>query len=892
MPLQQIKSITDFNEKIRVIEEWTKCFWKNKDVDKMQIDYSRDPYYMLPCFPYPSAQSLHIGHSVGYIGADVSARFMRMTGKNVLQCFGFDALGLPGELGAILTGEHPEKITQRNIENMIKQVKDLGLMIDWDRKIITSDPNYYKWTQWIFQKFYEHFFDDAEIWKDNFGNTIKGRAKHISVLKQKLKSGDWSIDINQLPQPIKTSQSYTEEQINTAVDNVRLAYIADAPVNWCPKLGTVLSDEEVVNGRSERGNFPVIVTKQKQWMLRITKYAERLTEGFEQLNWPESTINMQKHWIGISEGMEIDFTTSKGVITVYTTRPDTILGATFIAASSSKYPNLKGFTGDYATHPITKKLIPIWVAEYVLEDYGTGYVMGVPAHDIRDFKFANEHSLPIIPVIKPTEDWLKAQNMTFNDYLKAPFKNEIYTGKGPIITPQGVIDYNDFLVPGRKKRTLKLRDWIFSRQRYWGEPFPLAHCPKTGKIYLFDESELPICLPHMTDFTSTEVEKVTTPLERCKEWINTKVDVINNKIKLSNTTNAKEMLMDANTMPNWAGSCWYYLRYLDPKCGNAIFSEEEYSYWTKNKGISKYAVVDTYIAGGEHAVLHYLYSRFWHKFLFDINVVENPEPYQTLIHQGLISAPSYFNPVKFQYVAPKDVELRGDTYYDKTNNEIVEVHKGKMGKSYKNGIECGEVTAKVGASVLRLYVMYMGPLTDPKDNWDDHAMIGMSRFLRHTYNATVVALDIKDSNLDKTHLYLLIKEVTEAYKKHTQAHIVIAKLIEFLNKNQLNKDEMIIFMKLLAPIAPHFAEYLYQQLAPGKSIFDTEWPTYKPIKQTKVPLLISFNGKFKKNISEVSINLSNKEIASLAGNLSTNFIIKRMDKQIIINFLIHNSRNY
>lgn len=865
------KSTTDFIAESHNIKAWVHHFWEANKTNTMRIDKSRQSYQVLPMFPYPSAYSLHIGHPVGYIGDDIHARFMRMNNRNVLHCFGFDAFGLPAEQYAIETGQHPEITTQKNIANMQNQIKELGFMIDWSREIVTSDPSYYKWTQWIFLKFYEHFFDPTEIWDDGFGNTIHGKAKHVSVLEEYLQTGKWSVNQLGIPVPVPSETKLTPDEISAAIDKARLAYLDSVPVNWCPDLGTVLANEEVIDGKSERGNFPVISKNQKQWVLRLTAYGERLSAGFDKLNWPESTVMMQKNWIGISKGMDIDFQTPKGVITIYTTRPDTILGVTFIAAGRSRYPHIDlqeggAFTGEYATHPMTNARIPIWVADYVIDDYGTGYVMGVPAHDARDFAFAHKYGLEIVSVLA--------------HQVSLP-----YTEHGDVITLQGIMQRDDFIatVPGRQKTTMRLRDWIFSRQRYWGEPFPVVHCPKTGKIYPIDESELPLILPDMTDFKPSMTQEITTPLQRCTQWMEVKVEIVNGKAKTRNidSSKAQTMLRDANTMPNWAGSCWYYLRYIDPRNNDAIFSDAEYDYWCSEVGKYRYCTVDTYVGGSEHAVLHFLYARFWHMFLFDIGVVKNPEPFNNVIHQGLVSAPSYFNPKTGHYIAPGSaIEIDGKYYCD---GDELEVHTGKMGKRYKNGIECGEITSKVGVGAFRLHLMYLGPLTESKHDFKEETIIGMVRFLRDIDD---MADNLANDRVNASDLNKLIYEVTKIYEDKIKYNTAIAKLIEFLNNHHLAKEDMIIFLQLLAPMEPHLTEYLYQKLQPGSSIFDSQWPKYDQniLDAMPVNLLINVNGKFKSAV-EISASLSDEEIIAIAGNRSAKWIIKRMEKQVMVNFL-------
>ncbi|MHC4674125.1 MAG: leucine--tRNA ligase, partial [Planctomycetota bacterium] len=637
--------------------KWQKYWEDNKTFRTAQpgdgnFDTGRTKFYVLDMFPYPSGAGLHVGHPLGYIATDIFARYLRMRGYNVLHPMGYDAFGLPAEQYAIEHGVPPRETTQKNIDNMRAQQKRLGLGYDWDREIATTDVEYYKWTQWIFLQMYNSWYDPD-----------RNAARPISELVHKLEQ-----------------EHLTPEERRVAIDNHSLAYMDEVPVNWCPALGTVLANEEVTNdGRSDRGNHPVYRRPLKQWMLRITAYADRLEKDLESVDWPEAIKLMQRNWIGRSEGADVDFALaddSSKVIRVYTTRPDTLFGATYMvlapehelvteittdeyqdavytyvqqASRKSEMDRTADtkektgvFSGAYAINPVNNDKIPIWVADYVMMGYGTGAIMAVPAHDTRDFEFAQKYQLPIIQVVMPpaNEDWrgyigdgIAVNSDKYDGLGTAEFKKQItqwLEGKG---LGQGAVNY-------------KLRDWLFSRQRYWGEPFPIVHDQETGATFALDESELPVELPDIDDYrpqASDDPEvPPAPPLGRVTEWVKVKGFVTEKgSVKLIKPgqmppadTELRTFHRELNTMPQWAGSCWYYLRYMDNKNSQALVEPQVEKYWMGPGDQKPTGGVDLYVGGAEHAVLHLLYARFWHKVLYDLGHVSTPEPFGRLFNQG------------------------------------------------------------------------------------------------------------------------------------------------------------------------------------------------------------------------------------------------------------------
>ncbi len=787
---------------------------------------SKPKYYVLDMFPYPSGAGLHVGHPEGYTASDIVSRYKRMKGFNVLHPIGWDAFGLPAEQYAVQTGTHPAITTQKNINNMRRQIQSLGFSYDYDREVDTTDINYYKWTQWIFLKFFNSYFDKTE---------------------QKAKP------IEQLPIPDGLSDAEKETYIN----DHRLAYEHEAPVNWCPALGTVLANEEVIGGVSERGGHPVVRKPMRQWMLRITDFAERLLDGLDDLDWSPSIKKLQFDWIGKSTGAEVDFKLDgrDDVIRVFTTRPDTLFGATYMVMApehplvdaittdehkdaieayqetASKKSDLDRtdlakdktgqFTGAYAINPVNGEKIPIWISDYVLISYGTGAIMAVPAHDERDFEFATTFELPIIQVVQPdnAEDaklceegkLCFAGNGTainsgeFTGMKTPEFKEKITAW----LTEQGL---------GEKAINYKLRDWLFSRQRYWGEPFPILHT-EDGRIVALDESELPLGLPEMEDYKPSETGE--PPLSKATDWVN---------ITLPDGTKARR---ETNTMPQWAGSCWYYLRYMDPKNPDAAVDFEKQKYWLP---------IDLYIGGAEHAVLHLLYSRFWHKLLFDLGYVTEPEPFKKLVNQGMILG---------------------------EDNQ-------KMSKSRGNVVNPDDVVRDYGADSMRLYEMFMGPLEAAKP-WSMNGVEGVHRFLQRVWRLVVhpetgeILESLQEIDADEETsrvLHQTIKKVTEDIEGFG-FNTAISQMMIFVNhmsKLDIRSQSAIeTFIRILSPFAPHLAEELWERLGHDQSLAYAEWPSFDAelVKEKEIELAVQIRGKTKDKIT-VAADATEEQIQQMA----------------------------
>ena len=746
---------------LKIEKKWQERWEKEKTFKTDGYDFSKPKYYVLDMFPYPSGAGLHVGHPEGYTATDIVARYKRMKGFNVLHPMGWDAFGLPAEQYAIKTGNHPGEFTYKNIATFKKQIKSLGLSYDWDREIATCDVDYYRWTQWIFTKLYE-----------------KG-----------------------------------------------LTYIDERPVNWCPELGTVLANEEVIDGKSERGGFPVVRKNMKQWVLKITAYAERLLNDLEGLDWPSATIEMQKNWIGKSEGVVIKFevVSTHDVFEVFTTRVDTLFGATYCVLAP-EHPLVKKittdkqkdevlayiekcasksdlertelnkdktgvFTGSYAINPINNKQIPIYIGDYVLASYGSGAVMAVPAHDQRDYEFAKKHNLEMIQVLEgdistaAMVDDAKHINSSFADGLNIADAKKV------------ICEYLEKINKGYKKVNYKLRDWLFSRQRYWGEPIPVVHM-EDGSLYCLNDSELPLQLPVLKDYKPTGNGE--SPLAHDDEWLNVFI-------------NGKKGRRETNIMPQWAGSCWYYIRYLDPHNDKCIADPKLIEHWLP---------VDLYIGGAEHAVLHLLYARFWHKVLFDLGIVKTKEPFQRLFHQGMILG---------------------------ENNE-------KMSKSRGNVINPDEIVEKYGADTLRMYEMFMGPL-EASLPWSTQNLEGSRRFLERVFRLFTddeyksKISEENDHSLDKIY-HRSVKKVSDDIE-NLQLNTAISQLMIFINEAYKAKtiylNYVLGFIKLIYPFAPHMAEELWEYYGHKESITYEPWPTYeeKFLVDDEVCVAIQVNGKLR-----------------------------------------------
>ncbi len=846
------------NYPFREIEEKWQSIWEKNEIYKVSEDPSKPKFYVLDMFPYPSGAGLHIGHPEGYTATDIVARYKRMKGYNVLHPMGFDAFGLPTERYCMVTGIHPKVATERNVNVFKRQLKMLGFSYDWSREINTTDPRYYKWTQWMFVLIYNSWFDEK-----------LNKARPIDELP--------------IPDDLKDPL-----EIEAYKDQHRLAYIANIPVNWCEELGTVLANEEVDEWR-EKG-YVVQRKPMRQWMIRITKYAERLLEGLDELDWPNSTKEMQKNWIGRSEGAEIEFPVvdTDDKIVVFTTRPDTVFGATYLVLAP-EHPIVKKITspdckpeveryidqtlmktdlerteltkektgvfiGAYALNPLTKQPIQIWISDYVLYHYGTGAIMAVPGHDERDHEFAKKFNLPIVQVVNPFDgDWNIDKNAYTEDGYNVNSENEEVSLNG-LPTPQAkkkIIEYLEHKRIGQRKIRYKLRDWLFSRQRYWGEPIPIIFF-EDGTKRALDLDELPLTLPEINDFKPSGTGE--SPLAKLDSWVN-----------FIDPKTGKKGRFETNTMPQWAGSCWYYLRFIDPHNDNWFCSPEKERYWMQPRG------VDLYVGGSEHAVLHLLYARFWHKVLYDYHYVSTPEPFYKLFHQGLI--------------------LGEDGR--------------KMSKSLGNVINPDDVVQKYGADSLRLFEMFLGPLQDTKP-WSTTGIEGISRFLNRVWRLFIeedgsVSKQIQNIELTSEQEYLLhstIKKVSEDIE-NLRFNTAISQMMIFVNEMYKYEIKPLLalekFLLCLAPFAPHITEEIWNRLGHTNTIFNESFPEYdegKAIKQ-EIEFVVQVNSKIRAKIM-IPINLPQAEVEKIAlqeSNVQKYINDKQIRKVIfvqdkLINFIV------
>ncbi|MCR6489534.1 leucine--tRNA ligase [Amycolatopsis sp. OK19-0408] len=862
-----------------------------------------DKLFVQDMFPYPSGSGLHVGHPLGFISTDVFARYHRMIGRNVLHTMGFDAFGLPAEQYAVQTGQHPRKTTEENIRTYLRQIRRLGLGHDERRRISTIDPEYYRWTQWIFLQIFNSWYD-----------TEAGGARPIAELEAAFADGS---------RPVPGGQDWTSLSAlerKKIIDDHRLVYISEAPVNWCPGLGTVLSNEEVTSeGRSERGNFPVFRRNLRQWMMRITAYADRLVDDLDLLDWPEKVKSMQRNWIGRSHGARVTFKTGEDAIEVFTTRPDTLFGATYMVLApehplvdkltSASWPadvdsrwtggastpaeaikeyrvaasrkseldrqenkeKTGVFTGAYATNPVNDKQIPIFVADYVLMGYGTGAIMAVPGQDVRDWEFAEKFGLDIVRTVQPSDG----------------FDGKAFTGDGPAIN-SGFLDGMD--VAEAKKTIIdwlaekgagtgtvqyKLRDWLFSRQRYWGEPFPVVY-DSDGEVHAVPESMLPIELPEVADYSPVTFDPEdrdsmpSSPLARATDWVEVELDL---------GDGVKKYRRDINTMPNWAGSCWYQLRYLDPTNAETFCAPENEQYWMGPRpgeyGADDTGGVDLYVGGVEHAVLHLLYSRFWHKVLFDLGHVTSKEPYRKLFNQGYIEAYAYTDS-RGVYVPAEQVEERDGKYF--FEGEEVTQEYGKMGKSLKNVVTPDEMAENYGADTFRFYEMAMGPLAMSRP-WATKDVVGAHRFLQRLWRLVVdettgeLRVSTEDaSEADRKALHKTVAGVREDYAE-MRFNTAGAKLIELNNhvtkvygaaaSTPRELAEPLVLM--LAPLAPHLAEELWHRLGHADSLVQGPFPVVdeKYLVEDSVEYPIQVNGKVRSRVT-VPASASQDEVQAAA----------------------------
>ncbi|MEW2580474.1 leucine--tRNA ligase [Streptomyces syringium] len=863
---------------------------------------ARPKKFIMDMFPYPSGAGLHVGHPLGYIATDVYARYHRMTGHNVLHTLGFDAFGLPAEQYAVQTGTHPRVSTEANIDNMKAQLRRLGLGHDKRRSFATIDPDYYKWTQWIFLQIFNSWYDeDAK------------KARPISELVAQFESGERAVDGG------RAWSELSEAERADVLGEYRLAYASDAPVNWCPGLGTVLANEEVTaDGRSERGNFPVFKSKLRQWNMRITAYADRLIDDLDALDWPEAIKLQQRNWIGRSEGARVAFQVAgrDEKITVFTTRPDTLFGATYMVlapehplvdtvvpaewpqgtkdawtggartpadavAAYRKQAQSKTdverqtegkdktgvFTGAYALNPLTGEQIPVFVADYVLMGYGTGAIMAVPGQDERDWEFATVFDLPIVRTVQPPEGW----------------EGEAYGGQGPAINSANAdIDLNGMDVDEAKRTVIahltergigegtinfRLRDWLFSRQRYWGEPFPIVY-DEAGVAHPLPESMLPLELPEVEDYSPRTFEpddadtSPETPLSRNEDWVNVELDL---------GDGVKRYRRETNTMPNWAGSCWYELRYLDPRNSEQLVSAEAEQYWMGPREGQPHGGVDLYVGGAEHAVLHLLYARFWSKVLFDLGHIASNEPFHKLYNQGMIQAFVYRDSRGIAVPAAEVEERDGKFFYQ---GEPVSRVLGKMGKSLKNAVTPDEICAEYGADTLRLYEMAMGPL-DVSRPWDTRAVVGQYRLLQrlwrnvideNTGEVTVVGAEPDEATLRALHKAIDGVGQDMANLRFNTAIAKVTELNNFVTKlPEVPRSVAERMVLLVAPLAPHIAEELWRKLGHSGSVVHEAFPVADPayLVDEAVTCVVQIKGKVKARL-EVPPAISDEELEKVA----------------------------
>ncbi|THC54274.1 leucine--tRNA ligase [Streptomyces sp. A1499] len=870
--------------------------------------------FIMDMFPYPSGAGLHVGHPLGYIATDVFARFQRMTGHNVLHTLGFDAFGLPAEQYAVQTGTHPRVSTEANIANMKAQLRALGLGHDKRRSFASIDPEYYKWTQWIFVQIFNSWYDaDAK------------KARPIADLVAQFASGERPV-----PGTTRAWSELDAAERAEILGEYRLAYASDAPVNWCPGLGTVLANEEVTaDGRSERGNFPVFKAKLRQWNMRITAYADRLLDDLDALDWPEAIKLQQRNWIGRSEGARVNFPVGADgqAITVFTTRQDTLFGATYMVlapehelvdkvlpaawpqgthelwtgghatpadavaayrASAAAKSDVERqadakektgvFTGVYATNPVSGEQVPVFIADYVLMGYGTGAIMAVPAHDSRDFAFARAFGLPMRCVVEPS-DGRGTDTATWDDAFSS-YEAKLINSANQEISLDGLD------VTGGKARitgwlamrgigegtvNFRLRDWLFSRQRYWGEPFPIVY-DEDGVAHSLPESMLPLELPEVDDYSPRTFDpddadtSPETPLSRNEDWVNVTLDL---------GDGPKKYRRETNTMPNWAGSCWYELRYLDPHNDERLVDPAVEQYWMGPREGQPTGGVDLYVGGAEHAVLHLLYARFWSKVLFDLGHISSAEPFHKLYNQGMIQAYVYRDSRGFPVPATEVEERDGAFFFE---GEQVKRELGKMGKSLKNAVTPDEICDEYGADTLRLYEMAMGPL-DVSRPWDTRAVVGQYRLLQRLWRlivdestGEVTVADVAEGNIDEATLRALHKAIDGVRQDldGMRFNTAIAKITEL--NNHLTKAAGPVprsvaerLVLLIAPLAPHIAEELWRKLGHTDSVVHQDFPVADPayVVDESVTCVVQIKGKVKARL-EVSPAISDEELEKVA----------------------------
>ena len=905
------------------IEQRWQRYWKDNKVYKTETDSTRPKFYILDMFPYPSGAGLHVGHPLGYIASDIFARYKRLRGFNVLHPMGYDAYGLPAEQYAIQTGQHPEVTTRENITRYRGQLDRIGFCYDWDREIRTCDPQYYKWTQWAFIEMFNHYFDTAV----NKAMPIKNLEKHFE------KYGSEGINAAQTKPLNFTAEEWQymdARQKSDTLMNYRLAYLGNTMVNWCAKLGTVLANDEVSEGVSIRGGYPVEQRLMWQWCLRVSAYAPRLLDDLEKLEWSDSIKETQRNWIGRSEGAEMQFKIKDSDVemTIFTTRADTVFGVTFmVLAPESKYVDMVTtadrreaveayrneikhkterermidkkvsgvFTGAYAINPLSGKEIPVYVSDYVLAGYGTGAIMAVPAHDSRDYAFARHFDLPVIPLIEGAD----VSEESFDAK-----EGRMINSDGPELNLNGM-EVKDAIAAtkrfieekgiGKVKTNYRLRDAIFSRQRYWGEPFPVYY--KDGIPYMFDESQLPLQLPEIDKYLPTETGE--PPLGRAKNW-----------------QTADGYPLELNTMPGFAGSSAYYLRYMDPHNDSALVGKEANDYWRN---------VDLYVGGTEHATGHLIYSRFWNKFLYDLGKVCENEPFRKLINQGMIQGRSNFvyrikDTNKFvSYNLKKDYDVTPiHVDVNIVTNDVLDIEKfrgwrpeyagaefileegkyvcgyavEKMSKSMFNVVNPDDIVERYGADTLRLYEMFLGPVEQSKP-WDTNGIDGVNRFIKKLWNLfykgdILLVNDDEPSAESLKSIHKLIKKVTtdiEGFSYNTSVSAFMICVNELTSQKCHNRAVLSDLLVLLAPFAPHVAEELWHAIGNDTTVCDAAWPQWNEeyLKEANVNYAVSFNGKARFNVS-VAADMPASEVEKmvLAHENSARWIEGKQIRKVIV----------
>lgn len=908
--------MADYNH--QDIESRWQQYWRDNGVFKTSVDNDRPKYYVLDMFPYPSGAGLHVGHPLGYIASDIYARFKRQQGFNVLHPMGYDAYGLPAEQYAIQTGQHPEKTTMDNIARYRSQLDRIGFSFDWSREVRTCDPKYYKWTQWAFMQMFNHYYD-----------TALGKACAISELVSHLeKNGTAGLHAAQSRDIELTADQWntlSEKEQREMLMNWRIAFQGETMVNWCPELGTVLANDEVSEGLSVRGGYPVEQKLMRQWCLRVSAYASRLLDDLDDLAWSDSLKETQRNWIGRSEGAEMKFPVkdSDVELEIFTTRADTVFGVTFmVLAPESEYvsllttPDRKAevdayleevkhktererqmekkvtgvFSGSYAINPLSGKEIPVWISDYVLAGYGTGAIMAVPAHDSRDYAFAKKFNLPVIPLIEGadvSEQSFDAKEGIVCNSCGPKLDLNGLTVKEAIAKTKEFISENGI---GRVKVNYRLRDAIFSRQRYWGEPFPVYY--KDGTAYLMDETELPLLLPEVSSYLPTADGE--PPLGRAENW----------KTK-------EGYPIELCTMPGFAGSSAYYLRYMDPHNDNALVSREANEYWRD---------VDLYVGGAEHATGHLIYSRFWNKFLYDLGHVVSKEPFKKLVNQGMIQGRSNFvyrikgtntfvskglidqydtMPIRVDVNIVSNDILDLDAFRawrpDFSNAEF-ELEDGKyvcgyavekMSKSMFNVVNPDVIVEKYGADTLRLYEMFLGPVEQSKP-WDTNGIDGVNRFLRKLWSIFGRRKEMERSSQEKKIMHTLIKKVTkdiENFSFNTSIAAFMIAVNELGKPTEVSVDSMDEFARLIAPFAPHIAEEFWHELGHEGSVNDSHWPEWDEdaLKEDSVKYPVQFNGKMRYNIEvPADSDKSAVEAAALADPAAERWLEGKTPKKVIV----------